>query len=441
MKKIVLLGAGKSATSLIDYLLQHAPKYKWQVMVADQNLLLIRSKIGHSAHAVPIACDIQDGDARKKLIQDADLVISLLPSSLQLTIVKECINFKKNLLMASYLSPEIRTLEKDIRKAGILVLGEMGLDPGIDHMTSMQIIDSIEKKGGIIHSFKTYCGGLVAPESDNNPWHYKITWNPHNVVTAGSAGAVYKENNILHKIPYEELFARTGNIQVPGIGKMEYYPNRDGLYYEQLYGLQSASTFMRATLRYPDFCEGWNALVQLGLTDDRKKQDTDSLSYLQWASQRLKHTPRKDAGPAFAAFLNVKEKSRVIRLLKYLDIFSTAPIRLGKCTNAEILESLLEKHFHLDYNDRDMVVMLHEVAFERRNIEARLVSYLILAGEDSLHTAMAKTVGLPIAVFARLFLTEQISLSGLHIPILPEIYRPVLKELDKLGLRFEEDFI
>lgn len=440
MKNILLFGAGKSATCLIDFIIAHAPKNKWHLTIVDNNMMLIRAKIGKSYYATAESFDIKAPEARRSFIEKADIVISLLPPDLHKLVAFDCLEFKKHLLTASYLDEDIKKLSAEVEKAGVLFMGEMGLDPGIDHMSAMQIIDSIERKGGEIYSFRSYCGGLVAPGSDDNPWNYKISWNPRNIVMAGKSGAVYKEKGKVKEVPYEELFNNTKAIQVPSLGKLAYYPNRDSLYYQQLYKLDDVQTFMRATLRFPEFCEGWNALIKLGLTSEDEKTDTEGVTYYKWATQHISDTNTKNHEETVADFLGVKEKSKLIRQLKYLGFLNGDIINKGEKTNAAILQTVLEEKLQMQPEDKDMVVMQHEVEFERRNIVTKLTSYMINIGEDNMRTAMAKTVGLPLGILTKLMLEDKVQLSGVHIPIMPEIYNPVLKELEEVGIQFKEEF-
>jgi saccharopine dehydrogenase-like NADP-dependent oxidoreductase len=253
MKTILLFGAGKSATVLIDYLLENAITENWKTILVDADLKLAQSKIGHSQRATAVSFDINDGDERGKHIRHADLVISMLPPALHFLVAKDCLKHNRNLLTASYVDDEIRKMQSEIRHKNLLFLCEMGLDPGIDHMSAMRIIDGIHAKGGHIASFRSHCGGLVAPESDDNPWHYKISWNSRNIIMAGKAGAHYRENGEEKNIPYEELFTADRLVEIPGIGWLSWYPNRDSLSYHSLYGLEDTKTFVRTTLRHPDF--------------------------------------------------------------------------------------------------------------------------------------------------------------------------------------------
>lgn len=440
MKHVLLFGAGKSATVLIDYLLANAPRQKWHITVADNDLMLIKSKIGKSYYATAAAIDVKDPSVRQPLVKETDLVISLLPPALHITVARDCLEFGKNLLTASYVDPEIRQLEKEIEAAGLLFMYEMGLDPGIDHMSAMKLIQSIEKKGGQISCFRSYCGGLISPESNDNPWQYKISWNARNIVLAGSSGAIYREKGKVKEVPYEHLFDQSKTIQVPGLGKLAWYPNRDSLNYTDIYNLSNIPTFMRATLRYPDFCEGWSAIVKLGLTDDKEKQQTDKLTYASWTTRHITADPNLSAEENVAQFLGVSSKSKLIRQLKFLGILNGDLINLGEQTDAGVLQHVLEARLRMEPSDKDMIVMLHEIEFERRNMSTKLSSYMIVQGEDNLRTAMAKTVGLPLGILAKFVLSGQVSLTGLQIPVMPEIYNPVLRELEEFDIRFEESF-
>jgi saccharopine dehydrogenase (NADP+, L-glutamate forming) len=423
MKTILLFGAGKSATCLIDFLLKEIAIQDWQLIVAENNLPLAQSKIGSSPRAKAVALQVENEQERDSQVSKADIVISLLPPALHFLVAGSCIKWKKDLLTASYLDDKIRTLEPGVKVNGLLFLCEMGLDPGIDHMSAVELIHRIKGQGGKIISFKSHTGGLVAPESDDNPWHYKISWNPRNVVRAGAAGAVYKEDNILITKNHQELFENCPEVECNGIGRLAWYPNRNSLDYIPVYGLEEASTFIRTTLRYPAFCKGWKSLVKAGLTDDQFIL-ADGISFSKWASPLLPYiTPAN------------KEQ------FEFLGLFEPSSIPTFAKTSADVLQYLLETRLVMHPADKDMIVMLHELEYKpagMNNETRQLRSSLVVKGENHLQTAMAKTVGLPLGIAAKMILQGRIQLKGLHIPILPEIYSPVLKELSEKGIRFEE---
>lgn len=434
MKHILVFGAGKSATCLIDYLLKETAAHQWALTVVDGNLELAASKVAGAAHARPVAIDVTEDQRRRDLVSSADIVISLLPPSLHFLVAKDCLQFGKNLLTASYVDEKIGSLEKEIAAKGLLFLCEMGLDPGIDHMSAMQLIAGIRAKGGNITSFKSHCGGLVAPESDDNPWHYKISWNPRNVVMAGKAGAIFRANDQTVEIPYHQLFNENNTLPVPGLGQLAWYANRDSLSYIPVYGLEAASTFLRTTLRYPSFNAGWKRIVALQLTDENIQYNTDNLSLAAFFKAHFEqhgHT---------AAIQQLHEGDAFLEQLQFLGLDDhTTLINKGQCTAADVMQFVLEQKLVLRSQDKDMIVMLHEFEYLLNNRQHQVKSCLIVKGEDQLRTSMAKTVGLPLGIAAKLILLGEINLQGLHIPILPEIYNPVLRELHENGIIFQEE--
>ena len=287
MKQVLLFGAGKSATILIEYLLENAKEGNWELVLVDANLELATSKIGNSPSGRAVSFDITDENKRRQYITSAAVVISMLPPTLHILVAKDCVTLSKHLLTASYVDDAIRNLEKEVNEKGILFLCEMGLDPGIDHMSAMKIIDEIHAQGGTITSFKSHCGGLVAPESDDNPWHYKISWNPKNIILAGKAGAHFKEKGNEVKLTYKELFTPDHMVDIPEIGFLSWYPNRDSLSYTSLYGLENAATFIRTTLRHPDFMYGWRNIVDLNMTDETPQYETSGKSLSELFKEHL----------------------------------------------------------------------------------------------------------------------------------------------------------
>jgi len=421
MHRILLLGAGKSATVLIDYLLQHASAENWHITIADANLDAALTRLGTSTNGTAVSFDIREETACRTHISRADLIISLLPPELHAVPAVICGELGKHFLTASYLDDRIRKLDEQVREKGVLFLTEMGLDPGIDHMSAMQIIDSIRGKGGRIESFLSHCGGLVAPESDDNPWHYKVSWNPRNIIRAGSAGAVYKEKGILIRKEYQQVFADCPELNLEGLPSLSWYPNRDSLAYIPLYGLEEAHTFIRTTLRYTPFCSAWDKLVKAGLTNDQDIIQTGSVSY---------------AG--FSRTLFELCKSDELEPFQFLGLLDERIIPGLPRSSAAILQELVEDKLKLKAGDKDMIVMVHEFVFEEEGKKYYLNSQLVVKGEDSVRTAMAKTVGLPLGIAAKLVLQGKLNLSGVHIPTSSAIYEPVLAELKTIGVEFQE---
>ena len=421
MKTIVLICAGKSATVLIDYLIAEAETNNWKFIIADTNREQILLKTNNSKFAEAVQLDVTNEKQRGDLIQRAHVVISMMPPALHFLVAKDCVEYRKHLLTASYLDDKMKSLADEISNRKLLFICEMGLDPGIDHMSAMKIINGIKASGGKITSFKSHCGGLVAPESDDNPWHYKISWNPRNIVMAGQSGAVYKENNEIKTIAYADLFDCSNEIVLDGLKDLAFYPNRDSLSYINTYKLPDTPTFLRTTLRHVDFFKGWNAIVHAGLTNDTNIINVQGLSFERWSAVIL-------------PLINADNK----RMLEYLGIFDDVLVPATAKTSADILQYLVETRLKMETADKDMIVMLHEFEYELAGEIKSLKSYLVVKGEDSLRTAMAKTVGLPLGIAAKLILNENIKLKGLHIPTLKEIYQPVLGELEKAGITFNE---
>lgn len=421
MKTVLLIGAGKSASVLISYLIEEASRETWKVIIADANQEQVLIKTNHSPLAEAVGLDVTDDAARSALITRADIVISMMPPALHYLVAKDCVTYGKHLLTASYLDEKIKGFDAELKKNGLLFLCEMGLDPGIDHMSAMKLIEEIKHKGGAVTSFKSHCGGLVAPESDDNPWHYKISWNPRNVVLAGKAGAEYKlGNQVIHK-DYKELFRNCNEVLIGGLPALAFYPNRDSLSYAPVYGLESAADFVRTTLRYPDYCRGWQAIVAADLTNDVIKINTGGLTFTEWSKE-------------IVPFVNDHNRA----MLEYLGLFSEALVPANAATSADILQYLLESKWVMQPDDKDMIVMLHEIEYKLNGVHKKIESSLVVIGENSLHTAMAKTVGMPLGIAAKLILNGTVQLTGVHIPTCKEIYEPVLNQLESFGIRFSE---
>jgi len=430
MKEILVAGAGKSSVFLIEYLLQHAAGKSLHITVADAFLQNAVDKINGNKYGTAEKLDVNDVEKRQQLVRKSDIVISMLPPALHIELAEDCLQFEKHLLTASYTDDAVKNMSAEIAGKDILFLYEMGLDPGIDHMSAMQMIHAIQKDGGKIISFKSHCGGLVAPESDNNPWHYKISWNPANVVRAGKAGASFKQDGEIKNIRYEQLFSPENKVTVND-ELYSFYANRDSLAYIDLYNLHDTKTFVRTTLRHPDFIKGWANIVDLHLTDETKKLQTDGLSPADFFKNHVEENGLQKALP---------NDPTILEQFAFIDFYDDGEhINKGLLTPCEILQYLLEKNLVLTPDDKDMIVMLHEIEFEKNGNTHLHKSSLVVVGDDNIHTAMAKTVGLPLAIAAIKILDGAIKLRGLHIPIVPEIYEVVMSELERLGVKFNNE--
>ena len=439
MQTILVAGAGKSSTYLIHYLLSHAPRNKWRVIVADGSADAIAEKIKGSPYAESALIDITSSADRQRLIKQADMVVSLMPPHLHIHLAKDCLEQKKNLITSSYISPEMKEMDAAVKDAGLMFMCEMGLDPGIDHMTANQIIHSTQRVAATITSFKSYCGGLIAPESDDNPWHYKFSWNPKNIITAGLGGAKYLLNGREVEIPYEQIFENNKKIKVEGLGNLAYYPNRDSLRYLDLYEVPEIKTFLRATLRHPDFCKGWNALVQLGLTSE-EDQIGAYKTYASWLQAKTGYLNNVSLKEHVANKLFVKADDKILHMMEWMGLFGDHPVPNQPQHSGSLLLDLLLAKWAMQPEDKDMVVMQHEVEYMHRERKIRLLSTMVLKGESREYSAMAKTVGLPMGVLARMIMNKKIAPpKGVLIPNMPSVYKPVMAELHHHGINFVEE--
>lgn len=437
---ILVLGAGRSSPALVDYLIGHAQKEDWQVTVADFSQELALSRTKNHSRSRAIAFDIKDERQRADEIKEADIVISLLPPELHFLAAVDCVRFKKNLVTASYVSEAVKKLDADANHAGVLLLNECGLDPGIDHMSVMQVIHGLKKENVKLLSFKSHTGGLIAPESNDNPWGYKFTWNPRNVVLAGQGTARFIEKGEYHYLPYNRLFEQIEKIEVDGCGTFDGYANRDSIAYLNHYDIEEIPTLLRGTLRNEGFCEAWNIFVKLGLTDDSFiVNNSGSMTYADLITAFIPPLLMGNSLKEKVAVLcNVAADGPAMSKVEWTGIFSNEKIALQNATPAQILQNLLEKRWLLRENDIDMIVMQHTFEFEKDGTKKKLSSSLVVKGDDSVMTAMAKTVGLPMGIAAKNILNGSIKFTGVQIPVMKQVYVPVLAELQKLGIAFRE---
>lgn len=440
MKKILLIGAGRSTHSLVEYLAKHADQGDWHITICDQNIKLAEKRATLSDRASAISLDITDDGQREATISQMDLVISMLPAHMHVPVAKDCIRLKKHMVTASYVSKEMEKLNDAAKEAGVVLMNEIGVDPGIDHLSAMKVLDEIRAEGGKMLIFESFTGGLVAPESDDNPWGYKFSWNPRNVVLAGAAGAVkFKQEGMYKYIPYHQLFRRTEVIEVPGYGRFEGYANRDSLTYRSVYGLNDIPTIYRGTLRRPGFCRAWDVFVKLGMTDDSYElEGVGEMTHRSFLNTFLAYNPNDSVELKLMHYLQIPQDNSIMEKLEWLDLFKETPIGLDKATPAQALQHILEKKWNMAPDDKDMIVMAHKFGYELNGEQKMIESHMVCKGDDAEHTAMAKTVGLPVGIATRMILEEVIITPGVHIPITKEIYEPMLAELEEVGITFSE---
>lgn len=441
MRNILIIGAGRSASSLIRYLLEKSEVENLHLTIGDLSLELAQKKTGGHPNATAIALDIFNEAQRKAEIQKADIVISMLPAHLHIEVAKDCINYKKHMVTASYISDAMQSLDAAAKENNLVFMNEIGLDPGIDHMSAMKIIHEIREQGGKMILFESFCGGLVAPESDNNLWNYKFTWAPRNVVLAGQGGAAkFIQEGTYKYIPYHKVFRRTEFLEVEGYGRFEGYANRDSLKYRSVYGLDDILTLYRGTIRRVGYSRAWNMFVQLGMTDDTYVIDnSDTISYREFTNLFLPYHPTDSVEIKLRLQLGIEQDDIMWDKLLELDIFNRNKIvGLKNATPAQILEKILTDKWSLEPDDKDMIVMYHKFGYELNGEQKQIDSKMVCIGDDQTYTAMAKTVGLPVAMATLQILNGNIKTPGVQLPINKEVYLPILKELEEYGVVFYE---
>jgi len=441
MRQILIIGAGRSASSLIQYLLNKSNEENLHLTIGDLSLELAQRKTNNHPNATAIALDINNEAQRQAEIQKADIVISMLPAHMHIEVAKDCVTFQKNMVTASYISDAMQSLDAEVKAKGLIFMNEIGLDPGIDHMSAMKVIDDIKAKGGKMILFESFCGGLVAPESDTNLWNYKFTWAPRNVVLAGQGGASkFIQEGKYKYIPYHKLFRRTEFLEVEGYGKFEGYANRDSLKYRSVYGLDDVLTLYRGTIRRVGFSKAWNMFVQLGMTDDTYvMEDSENMSYRDFINSFLPYSPTDSVEIKTRLQLGIEQDDIMWDKLLELDLFNpNKKVGLKNATPAQILERILNDSWSLQPEDKDMIVMYHKFGYELKGERKQIDSKMVCIGDDQTYTAMAKTVGLPVAMATLQILNGNIKTPGVQLPIRPEVYNPILKELETFGVIFKE---
>ncbi len=441
MKHILVIGAGLSASSMIRYLINNAGEENWSIKIIDRDEDLAKKKTEGSEYAEGIGLDALQQDLRLPYIEWADLVISMLPARFHVEVAKDCITCKTNLITPSYISDEMKALNEAAVEAGIIIMNEIGVDPGIDHMSAKRVLDQIQNRGGEMHIFESFTGGLIAPESDNNPWNYKLTWNPRNVVLAGQGSAAkFIQEGKYKYIPYHKLFRRTEVVEIDGFGQFEGYANRDSLKYRDIYNLNDIPTIYRGTFRRKGFSRAWNVFVQLGATDDSYiLEGSQNMTKRDFINSFLPFNPTDSVELKLRHYLKIEQDDSIWDKLVWLGIFEDVKLDLNKdVTPAQFLQRIIEDKWKLDPGDKDMIVMWHKFVYKIDNEFEEINSSMVVIGEDQTYTAMSNTVGLPIAICAKMILNNTIELKGVQIPIHQQIYDPILNELETYNIKFRD---
>jgi len=441
MRKILMIGAGKSASYLVKYFLERSISEKLEIIIGDLDLTNAEKWTKNNPNARTLKLDIFDKKSRKKAITGADIVVSMLPARFHIEVAKDCLSLGKHMVTASYVSKEMQALNEQAKSKKLVFLNEIGVDPGIDHMSAMQVIDRIRESGGNILLFESFTGGLMAPESDTNLWNYKFTWNPRNVVLAGQGGAAkFLQEGKFKYIPYHRLFRRTEFLEVDGYGRFEAYANRDSLKYKEVYGLDSIQTLYRGTIRRVGFSRAWQIFVILGLTDDSYTiANSENMSYRDFINSFLPYSPTDSVELKLRYKLKIDQDDILWEKLEELDIFNAnKKVLLKNASPAQILQKILLDSWSLDYNDKDMIVMYHKFGYELDGEKHQIDATMVCTGEDQTFTAMAKTVGLPVGIATLAILNNKIKRYGVQIPNNKDVYEPILSELEEYGIIFKE---
>jgi saccharopine dehydrogenase (NAD+, L-glutamate forming) len=444
MPKILIIGAGKSTSSLVRYLDEKSSEHHLHITVADKNLEQAKKIAKGFAHIDVMALDIFNTSHRENAVKSADIVVSMLPARFHIEVAKDCVKFNKNMVTASYVSDDMQALDEAVKAKGLTFMNEIGVDPGIDHMSAMQVIDRIKAKGGKLIMFESFTGGLVAPECDDNLWNYKFTWNPRNVVLAGQGGAAkFIQEGKYKYIPYQRLFRRTEFLRVPEFGMFEGYANRNSLQYREIYGLQDIPTLYRGTLRRVGYSRAWNVFVQLGMTDDTfTMEGTEVMTYREFTNSFLPYSPTDSVELKLRHNLKIDQDDLVWNKLLELDLFNSEKvIGLRNATPAQALQKILEDKWTLRDEDKDMIVMYHKFGYELDGEEHQIDSTMVSVGENQTYTAMAKTVGLPVGMATLRILKGDITQTGVLRPITSDIYNSILKELEVYDIKFKEQHV
>ena len=435
MKLILVLGAGMVSRPMIRYLLDQ-PNY--HVIMASRTVSKAEQMIDGHPQGEAISLDVNDDKKVEDLISKADVVVSLLPYTYHVKVAEMCIQHKKQMITTSYVSDAMRALDQKAKTAGILILNECGLDPGIDHMSAMRIIHEVEKKNGKVISFKSTTGALPAHEANNNPFGYKFSWSPRGVLLASRNAAKWLENDKEISIPGEQLFENYLIQDVKGTGAFENYPNRNSIPYKEIYGLKHAQTVYRGTFRMTGWCETIRAIVALGWLSEEPLKGFTGKTYGDLTRHLIGAKPKDDLPKMTAKYLGLKPYAAILKRLQWLGLFGDEPLPEDKNNPLDYLNVLTLQKMSMGPHERDMVVMHHEFIAEYKTKKEYITSTLVDYGIPDGDTSVARTVALPAAIAVKMILNKQITLTGVHIPVIPEIYNPILDELEGLGITFKE---
>jgi saccharopine dehydrogenase (NAD+, L-glutamate forming) len=418
----------------------HPDAFAWNVTVFDQDSETLARKTASLTNVTVESGDLRNEDLLDRIVKMHDIVVSMLPATMHLPVAQRCVREGKHLVTASYISPEMQALDTEARAKGLVFVNECGVDPGIDHMSTMEILHRLKREGAKVTSYESFCGGILAPESPTNPWAYKFTWNPRNVVMAGSGGAVHfiQEGKYKH-IPYHQVFRRTEFLDIPGYGRFEGYANRDSLKYQSAYGLDGIATMYRGTLRRPGFCRAWDVFVKLGATDDTYPlEHVDQMSHRDFLNTFLAYHASDSVELKLMHYMNISQDSDLMEKFEWLGLFNDEPVGLNQGTPAQVLQHILMKKWTMTDADTDMLAMIHRIEYELADEQFRIQSSLVTKGRSADVTAMSYTVGWPVAMATRLVALDLVPERGVIMPNLASLYEPILNELGARGIRFDE---
>ncbi|MHA1958840.1 MAG: saccharopine dehydrogenase C-terminal domain-containing protein [Candidatus Thorarchaeota archaeon] len=434
MKRVLCLGAGLVARPYVQYLCNHG----YHVTVATRTKSKADTLIAGCENAEAIVFNIKDDDTLlDELTAKSDIICSLLPYTYHVKAAKVAIKHKRPFCTTSYISEEMMSLDEDAKKAGVLLLNECGVDPGIDHMSAMKIIDEIHHNGGKVISFTSFTGGLPAPESNDNPFGYKLSWSPRGVLLAGRNDAHFLRDGNKVVIPGPELFNNYEIMDVPGMGKFEGYPNRDSLSFIDTYNIPETQTMLRGTFRNLGWCDTLKKIADLGLLDITE-QNLDGMTYSKLMKQLT--SSEGDVKEVTASTINLQKDDPIISRLEWLGLFTDEEVP-SVSTYLDALCHLFESKLQYAEGERDMIVMHHEFVAEYPEKSEKITSTLIDYGIPNGDSSMSRTVALPVAIASRMILEGSINITGVHRPTIPELYDPILDELQTLGISLEEHTI